>query len=119
MTGRHSAGGHAGAAAKESEHDCLRQELRADLRPGRAERAAQLDLGAAFEHALLEETLGDRGASLTSTRTTLKRLLALSEEQGSLLEPFQRLGDRTAKDDGHTGSASRSSVPSPTHTTPR
>jgi signal transduction histidine kinase len=44
-----------------------------------------------LEHALLEETLSDRAATLASTRATLERLLANSQEQAGLLEALLTL----------------------------
>ena len=56
-----------------------------------ANAAHELRTPLTLEHALLEETLSDHGATLTSTRMTLKRLLVLSEQQGTLLEALLTL----------------------------
>jgi signal transduction histidine kinase len=56
-----------------------------------ANAAHELRTPITLEHALLEETLTDRNATLTSFRSTLERLLAVSEQQGRLLEALLTL----------------------------
>ncbi len=56
-----------------------------------ANAAHELRTPLTLEHALLEETLSDRHATLNSTRATLGRLLANSEHQASLLDALLTL----------------------------
>jgi signal transduction histidine kinase len=56
-----------------------------------ANAAHELRTPLTLEHALLEETLSDPGATLTSSRATFRRLLAISEQQGRLLEALLTL----------------------------
>jgi signal transduction histidine kinase len=56
-----------------------------------ANAAHELRTPLTLERALLEETLIDPGATLTSSRSTLERLLAISEQQGRLLEALLTL----------------------------
>jgi signal transduction histidine kinase len=56
-----------------------------------ANAAHELRTPLTLEHALLEETLTDRGATLESFRSTSERLLAISEQQGRLLEALLTL----------------------------
>jgi signal transduction histidine kinase len=56
-----------------------------------ANAAHELRTPLTLEHALLEETLGDRAATLASTRATLQRLLSISEQQAGLLEALLTL----------------------------
>jgi signal transduction histidine kinase len=58
-----------------------------------ANAAHELRTPLTLEHALLEETLTDRGATLRSFRSTSERLLAISEQQGRLLEALLTLAD--------------------------
>jgi signal transduction histidine kinase len=51
-----------------------------------ANAAHELRTPLTLEHALLEETLTDSGATLASFRSTSERVLAISEQQGRLLE---------------------------------
>jgi signal transduction histidine kinase len=56
-----------------------------------ANAAHELRTPLTLERALLEETLTDPGATLTSSRSTLERLLAISHQQGRLLEALLTL----------------------------
>jgi signal transduction histidine kinase len=56
-----------------------------------ANAAHELRTPLTLERALLEETLTDPGATLTSSRSTLERLLAISQQQGRLLEALLTL----------------------------
>jgi signal transduction histidine kinase len=56
-----------------------------------ANAAHELRTPLTLERALLEETLSDPGATLTSSRATFRRLLAISEQQGRLLEALLTL----------------------------
>jgi len=56
-----------------------------------ANAAHELRTPLTLERALLEETLTDRGATLTSFRSTSERLLAISQQQGRLLEALLTL----------------------------
>ncbi|HXA61839.1 MAG TPA: HAMP domain-containing sensor histidine kinase [Streptosporangiaceae bacterium] len=56
-----------------------------------ANAAHELRTPLTLEHALLEEMLTDRGATLTSFRSTFGRLLANSEQQARLLEALLTL----------------------------
>jgi signal transduction histidine kinase len=56
-----------------------------------ANAAHELRTPLTLERALLEETLSDPGATLTSSRSTLERLLAISQQQGRLLESLLTL----------------------------
>lgn len=56
-----------------------------------ANAAHELRTPLTLERALLEETLTDREATLESYRATSKRLLAISEDQGRLLEALLTL----------------------------
>jgi signal transduction histidine kinase len=56
-----------------------------------ANAAHELRTPLTLERALLEETLSDPGATLTSSRSTLERLLAISQQQGRLLEALLTL----------------------------
>jgi signal transduction histidine kinase len=56
-----------------------------------ANAAHELRTPLTLEHALLEETLTDPGATLTSSRSTLQRLLEVSQQQGRLLEALLTL----------------------------
>jgi signal transduction histidine kinase len=56
-----------------------------------ANAAHELRTPLTLERALLEETLTDRNATLTSFRSTSERLLAISEQQGRLLEALLTL----------------------------
>jgi signal transduction histidine kinase len=56
-----------------------------------ANAAHELRTPLTLEHALLEETLTDRRATLATFRSTSERLLAISEQQGRLLEALLTL----------------------------
>jgi signal transduction histidine kinase len=56
-----------------------------------ANAAHELRTPLTLERALLEETLTDRAATLESYRATSKRLLAISQDQGRLLEALLTL----------------------------
>jgi signal transduction histidine kinase len=56
-----------------------------------ANAAHELRTPLTLERALLEETLTDRGATLTSFRSTSERLLVISQQQGRLLEALLTL----------------------------
>jgi signal transduction histidine kinase len=56
-----------------------------------ANAAHELRTPLTLEHALLEETLTDSGATLASFRSTSQRLLAISEQQERLLEALLTL----------------------------
>ncbi|GAA2120172.1 sensor histidine kinase [Actinomadura alba] len=56
-----------------------------------ANAAHELRTPLTLERALLEETLTDRGATLESYRATSERLLAISKDQGRLLEALLTL----------------------------
>jgi len=56
-----------------------------------ANAAHELRTPLTLERALLEEALTDRGATLTSFRSTSERLLAISQQQGRLLEALLTL----------------------------
>jgi signal transduction histidine kinase len=56
-----------------------------------ANAAHELRTPLTLEHALLEETLTDRTATLESFRLTSERLLAISKQQGRLLEALLTL----------------------------
>jgi signal transduction histidine kinase len=56
-----------------------------------ANAAHELRTPLTLERALLEETLTDPDATLTSSRSTLERLLAISQQQGRLLEALLTL----------------------------
>jgi signal transduction histidine kinase len=56
-----------------------------------ANAAHELRTPLTLERALLEETLTDRAATLESYRTTSERLLAISKDQGRLLEALLTL----------------------------
>jgi signal transduction histidine kinase len=56
-----------------------------------ANAAHELRTPLTLEHALLEETLTDRNATLTSFRSTSERLLAISQQQGRLLDALLTL----------------------------
>jgi signal transduction histidine kinase len=56
-----------------------------------ANAAHELRTPLTLEHALLEETLTDRDATLESFRSTSERLLAISKQQGRLLEALLTL----------------------------
>jgi signal transduction histidine kinase len=56
-----------------------------------ANAAHELRTPLTLERALLEETLSDPGATLTSFRSTSQQLLALSQQQGRLLEALLTL----------------------------
>jgi len=65
-----------------------------------ANAAHELRTPLTLEHALLEETLLDRGANLDSFRMTFERLLALCRQQGDLLESLLTLADTERGLDG-------------------
>jgi signal transduction histidine kinase len=56
-----------------------------------ANAAHELRTPLTLEHALLEETLTDRGATITEFRATSERVLAISEQQERLLEALLTL----------------------------
>lgn len=56
-----------------------------------ANAAHELRTPLTLEHALLEETLTDRDATLETYRSTSERLLTISEQQGRLLESLLTL----------------------------